>query len=83
MVLAEGVGHEVQAGLLDLDALAARVAQRQQLVFMATAMSQITSRLSLYLGVWMSRNRLITWEQQVPNRTGLRVLACAIRQILA
>ena len=36
-------------------------------LFIATAMSQITWRLSLYFGVWMSRNRPITCEQQVPN----------------
>ncbi len=51
-------------------------------LFMASAMSQITWRLSLYLGVWMSRKRAITWEQQVPNFTGLRVLPCAMRQSL-
>ena len=48
--------------------------------FIATAMSQITSRLSLYFGVQMSRNRAITWEQQVPNFTGRPVLAWAMRQ---
>ena len=48
---------------------------------MASAMSQITWRLSLYFGVWMSRNSAITCEQQVPNLTGLRVLPCAMRQI--
>jgi hypothetical protein len=49
--------------------------------FMAAAMSQSTSRLSLYFGVWRSRNRPITCEQQVPKRTGFVVRACAIRQI--
>ena len=48
-------------------------------VFMASAMSQITWRLSLYFAVWMSRNRAMTCEQHVPNRTGLRVLAWAMR----
>src|SRR5437667_244700 len=43
-------------------------------LFIASAMSQITWRLSLYLGVWMSRKRAITCEQHVPNLTGLRVL---------
>ena len=43
-------------------------------LFIATAMSQMTSRLSLYFGVWMSRKSAITCEQQVPNRTGLRRL---------
>ena len=52
-------------------------------VFIATAMSHTTSRLSLYLSVWMSRKRPITCEQQVPKRTGLRVLLCAMRQIFA
>ena len=51
-------------------------------LFMASAMSQITWRLSLYCGVWISRNSAITWEQQVPNLTGLRVFPCAMRQIL-
>ncbi len=50
-------------------------------LFIATAMSQTTSRLSLYLSVWMSRNRPMTCEQQVPKRTGLRDLLWAMRQI--
>ena len=50
-------------------------------VFIATAMSHTTSRLSLYFFVWMSRNRPITCEQHVPKRTGLRDLLCAMRQI--
>ena len=52
-------------------------------LFIASAMSQSTCRLSLYFGVWMSRNRPMTCEQHVPKRTGLRVLLWAIRQILA
>ena len=52
-------------------------------VFIATAMSHTTSRLSLYLLVWMSRNSPMTCEQQVPKRTGFGDLACAMRQILA
>ena len=52
-------------------------------VFIATAMSQTTSRVSLYLSVWMSRKRPITCEQHVPKRTGFRDLLWAMRQILA
>ncbi len=48
-------------------------------LFMASAMSQITWRLSLYFGVWMSRNNAITCEQQVPNLIGLRVLLWTMR----
>ncbi len=39
--------------------------------FMATAMSHTASRGSLYFGVSRSRKSPITWEQQVPKRTGL------------
>ena len=44
-------------------------------LFMASAMSQMTSRLSLYFGVWMSRKSPITCEQHVPKRTGFARLA--------
>ena len=50
-------------------------------LFMASAMSQTTSRLSRYFGVWMSRKRAITCEQQVPKRTGFSVLPWVMRQI--
>jgi hypothetical protein len=72
----------VQRRLLDLSP-AAGIAKRRELVFIASAMSQITCRWSLYLGVSMSRNSPITWEQQVPKRTGLRDFDWAMRQILA
>ena len=52
-------------------------------LFIASAISQITWRLSVYFGVWMSRKSAITCEQQVPNRTGLEARACAIRQSFA
>ena len=51
--------------------------------FIASAMSQMPCRLSLYCGVWISRKSAITCEQQVPNLIGLAVRACASRQILA
>jgi len=44
-------------------------------------MSQMIWRLSWYLLVWMSRNKPITWEQQVPNLTGLLDFAWAMRKI--
>ena len=80
---AEGVGHEVQRRLLDLDAPAAGVAQRQELLVHGDGHVPDDLAVVLVLGVWMSRNRPMTCEQQVPKRTGFRDLLCAMRQILA
>src|SRR5207249_2670287 len=67
MVLAVGVGHKVERRLLGLDRAAAASRSACSSLFIASAMSQTTWRLSLYLGVWMSRKSAITCEQQVPN----------------
>jgi len=73
----------MEGGFLDLDAFATGVAQSEK--FLVHRHGHVPEDLSVILvfGRVEVEEEAMTWEQHVPKRTGLEVLAWASRQIFA